>query len=78
MEQNKRMTTAPAPAPLARKKLPIGIQTFAKLREKGISEESLASCHAPIGMPIGSQTPYEIAVSILAEIIRHRTGRNTF
>ena len=27
------MTTAPAPAPLARKKLPIGIQTFAKLRE---------------------------------------------
>ncbi len=53
-------------------------QTFAKLRDNGISEEALATCHAPIGMPIGSQTPYEIAVSILAEIIRHRTGRNAF
>ncbi len=53
-------------------------QTFAKLREKGIKEEVLATCHAPIGMPIGSQTPYEIAVSILAEIIRHRTGRQAF
>ncbi|HYN22271.1 MAG TPA: XdhC/CoxI family protein [Thermoanaerobaculia bacterium] len=31
--------------------------------------------HAPIGLPIGGDTPGEIAISILAEIIRTRYGR---
>jgi xanthine dehydrogenase accessory factor len=30
--------------------------------------------HAPIGIPIGSKTPAEIAVSIAAEMIRERSG----
>lgn len=44
-------------------------ETFARLREQGFSAEELAECHAPVGLAIGSQTPYEIAVSIMAEII---------
>ncbi len=47
------------------------------LREEGFSEEKLDCVYAPIGLDIGAQTPEEIAVSIMAEIIkvRHR-GRS--
>ena len=31
--------------------------------------------HAPIGLPIGGDTPGEIAISILAEVLRSRHGR---
>jgi xanthine dehydrogenase accessory factor len=43
--------------------------TLESLKQKGYSEEQLSRLHAPIGLPIGSQTPDEIAVSIMAEII---------
>lgn len=33
---------------------------------------SLDKMHAPVGMSIGSKTPYEIAISILAEVIKER------
>jgi xanthine dehydrogenase accessory factor len=39
------------------------------LREEGYSEEKLDRIHTPIGLPINSRTPEEIAVSIAAEII---------
>lgn len=42
------------------------------LRQEGISEEVIASVHAPIGLPILAQTPAEIAISIAAEMIRCR------
>lgn len=42
------------------------------LRQAGISEEVIASVHAPIGLPILAQTPAEIAISIAAEMIRCR------
>ena len=42
------------------------------LVEGGISTELLKKVHAPIGVPIKSQTPEEIAVSIAAEIIREK------
>ena len=41
-------------------------------REKGVSESFLAGVHAPVGMNIGAETPEEIAISILAQIIAHR------
>ncbi|NJM53703.1 MAG: XdhC/CoxF family protein, partial [Blastocatellia bacterium] len=39
------------------------------LEEEGFDKEKLAKIHTPIGLPINSHTPEEIAVSIAAEII---------
>jgi xanthine dehydrogenase accessory factor len=39
-----------------------------RLKQLDLSEQELASLHAPVGLPIGSKTPPEIAVAILAEI----------
>lgn len=49
---------------------------FAKLLEKGYSEETLKQIHAPIGLDIGGEQPAEIAVSIMAEITASRYGRS--
>jgi xanthine dehydrogenase accessory factor len=45
---------------------------FSHLLSRGITQERLDSVHSPIGLEIGAQTPEEIAVSILAEIIKVR------
>jgi xanthine dehydrogenase accessory factor len=45
---------------------------FEDLMVKGIPDEALAKVHAPLGLPIGSQTVPEIAVSIVAELIACR------
>ena len=42
---------------------------FANLIEQGVSEELLKKVHAPIGIPIATDTPEEIAISIMAEIV---------
>lgn len=47
---------------------------FADLRSEGVPEEILSRIHAPIGLDIGAETPEEIAVSILAELIEVRRG----
>lgn len=44
-------------------------QMFEKLMSEGISKNWLNTLKSPIGLPIRSQTPMEIAVSIAAEII---------
>lgn len=50
-------------------------RTQALLRQAGISEERIKSVHSPIGLPIGAQTPAEIAVCIAAEMILHRSQK---
>jgi xanthine dehydrogenase accessory factor len=45
-----------------------------KLAEEGFDEETLAAVHSPIGLDIASETPAEIAVSIVAELIATRRG----
>jgi xanthine dehydrogenase accessory factor len=40
-----------------------------RLREEGVTDEELARIHAPIGLPIGSRSPEEVAVAIVAEIV---------
>lgn len=47
---------------------------LARLRGEGLPEEQLARLHAPIGLKIGGNTPDEIAVSIIAEIVAARHG----
>ncbi len=42
---------------------------FARLRADGRSRESIARVRSPIGLDIGAQTPPEIAVSVVAEIV---------
>jgi xanthine dehydrogenase accessory factor len=44
------------------------------LLEKGISEEKLKRVRSPIGLELKAETPEEIAVSIMAEIIMLRQG----
>ena len=41
-----------------------------RLLQKGVPAAQLDRAHAPIGLEIGSETPQEIAISILAEIIK--------
>ncbi len=41
-----------------------------------VTEEALSQLHAPIGLDIGADEPGEIAVSILAEIVAVRRGRD--
>lgn len=47
-------------------------QLYQEYLTKGISSSSLDHVYAPIGLDIGSKTPNEIAISILAEIIKVR------
>jgi xanthine dehydrogenase accessory factor len=44
------------------------------LADDGYPIDALERVHTPIGLDIGAETPEEIAVSILAEIIRVRRG----
>lgn len=48
--------------------------TCKKLIEKGIPQEQLDRVHSPIGLELNAETPEEIAVSIMAEIIMLRQG----
>ncbi|MEZ5560397.1 MAG: XdhC family protein [Pseudomonadales bacterium] len=43
-----------------------------RLRALDLTEAQIARLHAPIGLPIGSKTPPEIAIAILAELIQVR------
>ena len=44
------------------------------LSDEGFPEEALKRVRTPIGLDIGAETPEEIAVSIIAEIIQARRG----
>ncbi|WXG41128.1 MAG: XdhC family protein [Candidatus Freyarchaeum deiterrae] len=46
-----------------------------RLRKQGISEAQLKILHAPLGLDIGAQTPEEIGISVLAEIIQSKRKR---
>lgn len=44
------------------------------LAEEGMAKEALGRVHTPIGLDLGAETPEEIAVSIMAELIIVRRG----
>jgi xanthine dehydrogenase accessory factor len=49
---------------------------YQALMKEGVSDKRLKQVHSPIGMDIGAETPEEIAVSIVAELIRVRASAN--
>ncbi len=49
--------------------------TRKKLIEAGFNGEVLERVHSPIGLDLGGETPQEIALSIMAEILLLRQGR---
>jgi len=54
------------------------LNVFDDLRDRGISAEKLSRVHAPLGLDIGADSPAEIAVSCVAEVLsvlRDRTAK---
>ena len=45
---------------------------FKTLRDEGFSQTDIDRVITPVGLPIGSVTPEEIAISIMAQIIKYR------
>ena len=45
------------------------LTTVKALKEQGVSEELIKKVHSPIGLELNAETPEEIAVSIMAEIL---------
>jgi xanthine dehydrogenase accessory factor len=45
-----------------------------EVAEFGLSDRDVARLHGPVGLPVGSRTPAEIAIAILAELIARRNG----
>ena len=52
------------------------LNVFDELSKFGVSREALATVRAPIGLNIGADSPAEIAVSVLAEVIMVLRGGN--
>lgn len=49
---------------------------YDKMKEKGFSEEELQKVYSPIGLDLGGETPEEIALSVIAEILTVKNGRD--
>jgi len=47
-----------------------------RLKATGFTDEQLDRIHGPVGLNIGGKTPEEIALSIMAEIVAVRRGRD--
>jgi xanthine dehydrogenase accessory factor len=46
-----------------------------RLLAAGITEDTLARLHAPIGLDLGGRAPEEIALSVMAQIVAARHGK---
>lgn len=47
-----------------------------ELKELGVSDEFLAKLRVPMGIPVGTNQPYEMAISIAAEVLQVRDSLN--
>jgi xanthine dehydrogenase accessory factor len=55
------------------------LRVYDELKQRGIEPVAFGRVHAPIGFDIGADSPEEIAISVVAEILavlRHRSGRS--
>jgi xanthine dehydrogenase accessory factor len=48
--------------------------TIKGMKERGVSDEAIARVHSPMGLELHAETPEEIAVSIMAEILLVKNG----
>ena len=76
-DQDALLTALPSAASYvgvlgARRRLPERLQ---RLRAAGIAEAALARLRAPIGLDLGGKAPWEVAISVIAQIIAEREGR---
>lgn len=46
-----------------------------RLLADGFTDREIGRVYAPIGLPIGGETPAEVAVSVAAQLIACRSGR---
>ena len=53
----------------ARRRLP---DRLAALKAAGLSDEAIKRLHAPIGIDLGGKAPWEVAISVLGEMIQKR------
>lgn len=50
---------------------------YKSLTNEGVTAEMLEKVHCPIGLAIGAETPAEIGISVVAQLIAHRAGRSS-
>jgi xanthine dehydrogenase accessory factor len=48
--------------------------TFVQLLAEGVARQRLSEIHAPVGLDIKAETPEEIAVAVVAELVKLRRG----
>ncbi len=58
----------------ARKRLP---DRVGQLRAEGMADRIIGRLHAPIGLDIGGKSPWEVAVSVIGEIMAMRYARDS-
>ncbi len=50
------------------------LESTKRMQENGVAADKLAHVHAPMGLELNAETPEEIALSILAEIVMLKRG----
>lgn len=50
--------------------------TLKGLRSRGLGPEEVGRLHSPVGLTIGAESPAEIAISIIAEIVAEQHARD--
>ena len=50
---------------------------FSQLRQRGFTDEQLSFVHTPIGLDLGGETPQELAVGILAQLLLVKNGKES-
>lgn len=53
------------------------LTVYGRLQADGVSASAFERVHAPVGLDIGAESPEEIAVSVLAELIAWRRGASS-
>jgi xanthine dehydrogenase accessory factor len=75
-DQDALLTALPSAASYvgvlgARRRLP---ERLARLRAAGIDEAALERLRAPIGLDLGGKAPWEVAISVIAQIVAERAA----